>query len=175
MKQKEEIVVRVNRERWKNALRAHGTTEVQLAKDIGRNRLVFYNWAARRGGFPQNIVDALADAGIQAHEYDDTQTADPKDIEDAFVRALERFYGVKEGEYMQWFITTMNAVTKNACREVSNGSKVPKVQRHYKGPREDLRVVDGRGGGESRDDAPDILQAPGFTPGHDAQRTASGE
>lgn len=43
MRQKEEIAVRVSRERWKKALAAHGTTEVQLAKDIGRHRLVFYN------------------------------------------------------------------------------------------------------------------------------------
>ena len=175
MRQKEEIAVRVNRERWKKALIAHGTTEVQLAKDIGQHRSVFYNWADRRRGFPQNIVDALADAGIQAHEYDDTQTAEPKDIEDAFVRALERFYGVKEGEYTQWFITTMNAITKNACREVIHGSEIPKIQRHSERPGEDLQAVARRGGGAGRDHAADILQAPGFPQGYDAQRTASGE
>lgn len=174
---KKEIAVRVGHERWKAALKAHKTTEVELAKKIGKSRVTFGNWIGRRGGFTQELVDAITEAGIHVHEYAGPagEPTSHKDIEDAFVRAMERFYGVKEGEYAQWLITTMNAVTRHACREVNNGSKVPKIQRHYNGPREDLRSVDGRGGRAGGDDAADIVPAPGLPQGDDAQRAASGE
>lgn len=124
---KEEIAVRVDWKRFKSVLAITGITQEDLSAELGVSRVFFQNWMARRGGFPQRVVDFLETKGILAAAYeakDATMGSDTKQIEDAFVRALERFYGVKEGEYERWFITTMNAVTKNACREVLHDTKV---------------------------------------------------
>lgn len=124
-----EIAVRVDHERWKKAVAAHKTNTKALSLAVGKSH-GFINHAIRRGGFDKETVAALERAGIHAHEYETAQLGqlpEPNELEDAFVRALERFYGIKEGEYAQWLITTMNAVTKNAVREVIHGAEIPKV------------------------------------------------
>lgn len=124
---KEDVAVRVDWKKFKGALVTMGTTQHELCAELGMSEVFLHNWVTRRGGFPQRIVDLLEGKGILAAAYeaeDAAEDPDTKKIEDAFVRALERFYGIKEGEYERWFITTMNAVTKNACREVFHGTEV---------------------------------------------------
>ena len=126
---KEEIVVMVDRRRFRAILQEKGIMQRDLCLEMGHGSNYLSMWVYGRGGFPQKVVDILEEKGIHAADYEPVEThaeethAGP-DIEEAIVRALERFYGTKEGDYGRWFISTVNAIVKNACREASHDSEV---------------------------------------------------